>query len=245
MNRVLDVATSAAATLSRLALGSRVGNVEDCPKRPLELFDFEGCPYCRKVREALSILDLTAMIYPCPKKGPRFRKEVMKRGGKIQFPYLADPNTGKEMYESDDIVRYLFDTYGDGRVPFLLSAGLLTDVTAGLASVMRLMQGTFYEPSTAPKKPLELYSFEASPFCRIAREVLCSLEIPYLLHNVAKGSPGREAFIERSGRMMVPYLVDPNSGTEMFESREIVAYLRATYGGSKGRARTAKKPPRK
>ncbi len=222
-----------------------MGNVEDCPKRPLELFDFEGCPYCRKVREALSILDLTAMIYPCPKKGPRFRKEVMKRGGKVQFPYLADPNTGKEMYESDDIVRYLFDTYGDGRIPFLLSAGLLTDVTAGLASVMRLMQGTFYEPSTAPKKPLELYSFEASPFCRIAREVLCSLEIPYLLHNVAKGSPGREAFIERSGRMMVPYLVDPNSGTEMFESREIVAYLRATYGGSKGRARTAKKPPRK
>ena len=86
---------------------------------------------------------------------------------------------------------------------------------------------------------------EAAADGRTVGEVLCSLEIPYLLHNVAKGSPGREAFVERSGKMMVPYLVDPNSGTEMFESREIVAYLRATYGGSKRRARSAKKPPTK
>ena len=241
MNRVLDIATSAAATLSRLASGSRVGNVEDCPERPLELFEFEGCPYCRKVREALSILDLKAMIYPCPKEGPRFRKEVEERGGKVQFPYLADPNTGKGMYESDEIVRYLFETYGDGRIPFLLSAGRLTNLTAGLASVVRPLQGTFYELSSPPKKPLELYSFEASPFSRIVREVLCSLEIPYLLHNVAKGSPRREAFVERSGKMMVPYLVDPNTGKEMFESREIVAYLRETYGRSKGRPEAVKK----
>ncbi len=237
MNRVLDIATSAAAPLSRLASGSRVGNVEDCPERPLELFEFEGCPYCRKVREALSILDLKAMIYPCPKEGPRFRKEVKERGGKVQFPYLADPNTGKGMYESDEIVRYLFETYGDARIPFLLSAGL--------ASVVRPMQGVFYEPSSPPKKPLELYSFEASPFSRIVREVLCSLEIPYLLHNVAKGSSLREAFVERSGKMMVPYLVDPNTGKEMFESREIVAYLRGTYGGSKPRERAGNKPSSK
>lgn len=232
MNRVLDVATSATATVSRLALGAWVGNVGARPERPLELFEFESCPYCRKVREALSILDLTAMIYPCPKKGPRFRKEVQERGGKVQFPYLVDPNAEKEMYESDDIVRHLFDTYGDGKIPLLLSMGLLTDLMAGLASAARPMQGTFYEPSTPPEKPLELYSFEASPFCRIAREVLCSLEIPYLLHNVAKGSAGREAFVERSGKMMVPYLVDPNTGTEMFESGDIAAYLRATYGRS-------------
>ena len=28
---------------------------------------------------------------------------------------------------------------------------------------------------------------------------------------------------------MVPYLVDPNTDTEMFESAEIVAYLERTY----------------
>ena len=34
--------------------------------------------------------------------------------------------------------------------------------------------------------------------------------LPYLLHNVAKGSAKRDAFVRLSGKMMVPYLVDPN-----------------------------------
>ncbi|MDP3212559.1 MAG: glutathione S-transferase N-terminal domain-containing protein, partial [Deltaproteobacteria bacterium] len=51
-----------------------------------------------------------------------------------------------------------------------------------------------------------------------------------VLHNVAKGSPKRAAFEAMSGRMMVPYLIDPNTGASMFESAAIVAYLRETYG---------------
>ena len=31
--------------------------------------------------------------------------------------------------------------------------------------------------------------------------------------------------------MMVPYLADPNTQTELFESADIVAYLEATYAG--------------
>jgi glutathione S-transferase len=27
-------------------------------------------------------------------------------------PYLADPNTGSDMFESADIVEYLYETYG-------------------------------------------------------------------------------------------------------------------------------------
>ena len=61
------------------------------------------------------------------------------------------------------------------------------------------------------------------------REALCELEIPYLLHNVAQGSPRRESFVARSGKMMVPYLVDPNQDVAMFESADIVAYLERTY----------------
>ncbi len=229
MNRVLDIATSFAATVMRVPSGVRVGQPGPRPEAPLELWEFELCPFCRKVREALSVLDLRARIYPCPKGGPRFRKELEARGGKAQFPYLVDPNTGKEMYESDDIIRYLFERYGDGRVPFQLSPGFLTNTTAALASAWRPRQGLRYEPATPPEQPLEVYSFEASPFCRLVREALCSLEIPYLLHNVAKGSPSRASFIARSGRMQVPYLVDPNTGVEMFESADIVAYLRGTY----------------
>jgi glutathione S-transferase len=232
MNRVLDVAGSLAATLARLGSGSQVGEPSEQPEQTLELFEFEGCPYCRKVREALSILDLDAMIYPCPKRGPRFREEVKERGGKYQFPYLVDPNSGTEMYESQDIVRYLFQAYGEGAVPLLLAAGPLTDLGVMAAGVFRPGLGTFYRPSKPPERPLELYSFEASPFCRIVREALCTLEIPYLLHNVAKGSPKREAFVARSGKMMVPYLVDPNAGIEMFESADIVRYLEETYAAT-------------
>jgi len=227
--RALDVATSVAATLARLGSGAAVGPLGPRPALPLDLFEFEACPYCRKVREALCVLDLEAMILPCPKGGPRFREEVRRRGGKTQFPYLVDPNSGKQMYESAEIVAYLFERYGAGRPPALLAGGLLADVSAGLASAWRPGLGMRYRRARAPEEPLELYSFEASPFCRIVRETLCALEIPYLLHNVGKGSPRREAFVARSGRMMVPWLVDPNTGTRLFESAEIVRYLEATY----------------
>ncbi|MDJ0853114.1 MAG: glutathione S-transferase N-terminal domain-containing protein [Myxococcota bacterium] len=230
MNRTLDVATSLGATLSRLGSGLSVGPVGPRPEKTLELYEFEACPYCRKVREALTTLDLDAMIYPCPKGGPRFREQVKARGGRAMFPYLVDPNTGKEMYESDDIVSYLYQHYGKGSPPFLLRSGPQNDLSSMLASGWRPGFGTRYRGARAPELPLELYSFEASPFSRIVRERLSSLELPYLLHNVGRGSAKRPDFAKRAGKVMVPYLVDPNTGTEMFESADIVRYLQATYG---------------
>src|SRR5215472_5010671 len=229
VNRTVDVVSSLGATLARGGLAARVGTLGPRPERPLELWEFEGCPYCRKVREALSILDLAVQVWPCPKGGPRYRVELERKAGKAQFPYLADPNTGKAIYESDDIVRYLFKAYGGGQVPWLLAAGVLGDASSTLASVFRPSVGIRYRPANPPARPLELWSFEASPFCRIVREALCTLELPYLLHNVAKGSPGREAFVARSGKMMVPWLSDPNTGTQLFESADIVTYLEQTY----------------
>ena len=41
----------------------------------------------------------------------------------------------------------------------------------------------------------------------------------------------RKRMIELTGRMQVPYLIDPNTGTAMYESADIVRYLRQTYGG--------------
>jgi glutathione S-transferase len=199
------------------------------PEQLLELYEYEGCPYCRLVREALTELDLDARIYPCPRGGSRFRPRVKEMGGKRLFPYLVDPNTGVKMYESADIVAYLWKHYGDGSPP-VLSRGPLFVLSSSFASATRPTRGRAARGKSAPKEPLELYSFEASPYCRIAREELSALELPYLLHNVAKNSPSRDAFVERSGKMMVPYLIDPNTGTEMFESADIVEYLRETYG---------------
>jgi len=229
MNRMIDVTTSVLTSVGRFGSGAAVGALGKRPEKLLEIYEFEACPFCRKAREALSILDLDAKVLPCPKAGQRFRPELIRRGGKPLFPYLVDPNTGVEMYESSDIVRYLFDQYGDGNVPMLLSMGPLTDVSSVFSGLPRGTSGSRVIASRRPAEPLELASFEASPFARLVREVLCSLELPYILRNVAKGSPSRSAFEKRSGKMMVPWLRDPNTGREMFESEDIIAYLLEEY----------------
>ncbi len=229
VNRVLDVATSSLASGLAFARGIRVVAPARQPEKLLELYEFEACPFCRKVREALSAFDLDAKIYPCPPGGERFRAVAEQKGGKRRFPFLVDPNTNRQMYESDEIIAYLATTYGDGTIPISLRLGPLTMVRTSLASAARGFASRAV-PSKAPEKPLELYSYEASPFSRIAREALCRHEIPYVLHNVAKGSSKREAFVAKSGKMMVPFLVDPNTGTAMFESADIARYVADTYG---------------
>lgn len=233
MNRALDVGTSWFSSVLRLGAGLYAMHVGPRPAKPIEIYEFEGCPFCRKVREALTALDLQAMIYPCPKRGPTFRPRVKERGGKTQFPFMVDPNTGDEMYESADIIDHLYRHYGDRPAPFWLRSDLSVPLGSA-ASALRPLRGSRYVPARQPEQPLELYSFEASPFCRIAREALCELELPYLLHNVGKRSPSRRAFRERSGRMMVPWLVDPNTGTQMFESADIRRYLYDTYARERG-----------
>lgn len=226
--RMLDIATSMFATVSRLGAGVQARRPATRPAQRLEIYEFEGCPFCRKVRDALTELDLEAVIYPCPKGGKVYRPKAIELGGKAQFPYLVDPNTGTRMYESDDIITYLYATYG-GRDPGILVHGPVATASSMLASAFRPTSGTQAHASRQPAQPLELWSFEASPFCRIAREALCELELPYVLHNVGKDGAGRPDFIARSGKMMVPYLVDPNTSREMFESAEIRHYLYETY----------------
>jgi glutathione S-transferase len=229
VSRSLDIASSALATALRLGAGGKARPARRAPEKLLELYEFEACPFCRRVREALTDLDFDALILPCPRGGTRFRPKAVELGGKEQFPLLVDPNTGRQLYESADIVRYLRESYDgpDGS----LSTGLGI-VSGSLASAVRAGHGRAARPSRAPKEPLELWSYEASPFCRLVREALCELELPYVLHNIAKGSPKREAFVARTGKMMVPYLVDPSTSRAMFESADIVRYLNESYAGA-------------
>ena len=245
----LRAIASLGASLLRVDRGMVVRGHRQTPKKPLELFEAEYCPFCRHVREALTELDLDAMIYPMPKRGMRYRQRLIRLGGKAKIPFLRDPNTGVKLYESVPIVEYLYRQYGleGAKVPQRRLA------TATLATLTRGKTGMFAHRSKAPRKPLELYSFEASPYARLAREVLCELELPYMLHNVGKtpgsradylppefrsqhvtgyvpGTENRRRFMKRAGRVMVPYIVDPNTGIAMFETRKIVEYLRETYG---------------
>jgi hypothetical protein len=53
------------------------------------------------------------------------------------LPFMEDPNTGVSKLESDDIIKYLADTYGDGTVPIALRLGVATVLTAGLGTIPR------------------------------------------------------------------------------------------------------------
>ena len=80
LKRRVNLASSTLATLMRPAVGISARPAAAKPKELLELYDFEACPYCRLVREALTELDLDAMIYPCPKRGTRFRPLAAELG---------------------------------------------------------------------------------------------------------------------------------------------------------------------
>jgi len=245
----VDVVSSTLASTLRFWRGTNARGSVRQPARPLQLYEFEACPFCRLVREALTELDLDALVYPSPHGGRRFRPKVAQLGGKQQFPFLVDPNTGESMYESGDIIAYLYRTYGGRPAPTRLLRTV--DVTTSvLASVPRLRAGSQARPSKAPKRPLELFSFESSPYSRRVRELLCELELPYLLRSTGKarwqdlGPPilraklfpelpvvgrTRPELLQRAGKVQVPYLVDPNTGIEMFESQAIREYLLDTY----------------
>src|SRR5207253_8355779 len=114
---------------------------------------------------------------------------------------------------------------------------LANDLTSFAATAVRLGRGVFPRVTAAgrpdPPKLLELYDFEGCPYCRKVREVLCELDLDYLEHPVGKGSAHRAALTELGGKVQVPYLVDVNTGTRLYESDDIIDYLNETYGAGR------------
>jgi len=132
----------------------------------------------------------------------------------------------------------------------------LVNKAASVASMMRGVKAAHPKKNLARGKPdqlLHLYGFEASPFCRLVREKLSELEVGYINHNVAReqiqdigafgfhltlgeyqpikgGKRDRLMHEEIEGKLLFPYLVDPNTDTKMYESQDIIDYLEANYG---------------
>jgi len=79
----------------------------------LELFHFEDCPYCLKVRRKLEALDVSYTSHPSPRGS--VKREFLKKfipEDSIQFPLLVDVEKNIFMFESEDIIKYLEKTYG-------------------------------------------------------------------------------------------------------------------------------------
>ena len=225
----LELAHSEVASLLRAGAGGGVTSLGPRPEQRLVLYELENCPHSRRVREALSMLDLDAEIRPCPKGAVSHRGELLSIGGRQQIPALLDPNTMAVVYGADPIVEYLFEHYGSGKPPLAVRFGTLATATSRLASAMRGAAETKARASEQPELPLELWSYEASPEARLVREELASYGLPYVLYNAARGSPKRAYLATLSNGRGVPVLIDPNSDVVLQGAGPIRTYLRETY----------------
>tara|TARA_B100001750_G_scaffold243461_1_gene258755 strand:+ start:4230 stop:5030 length:801 start_codon:yes stop_codon:yes gene_type:complete len=222
-----------AASLLRGGAGAFALFTRDPDEQPdLVLYELEGCPYSRLVREALAMLDLDALVKPCPRGASRHRSELLAARGEETVPFLVDQSCDEALGDADAIVAYLFARYGRGhRIPRRLRSAL-AEPTSKVASALVGVSGA-EEARTQPvtlDEPLVLWAFEACPFCRAVRLQLAELALPYMSHACARGSGHRPEFERRHGKTQFPYLEDPNTGEAMFESAAIVAYLEDRYG---------------
>lgn len=210
------------------------------PEKPLILYEYDASPFCKRVREMINLLDLTVEYRPCPgARQGQFSQELLQRTGRQTVPYLVDPNTNEEMFESNDIIEYLLKTYGpspddfDRKALWPITFESFSIATCTMVAILRDMPGSRRQENARPDnedmKPLELWGYECSPFVRPVREKLGSLCLPHKMVSCSRGSANRNVMMKKAGRFQVPYLVDPNTGVEMFEGPEICEYLEQVY----------------
>ncbi|MCO4745223.1 MAG: glutathione S-transferase N-terminal domain-containing protein [Proteobacteria bacterium] len=202
-----------AHTLSRAATAMRFGHATapggqlgPRPEQALVLYEYEGCPMCRRVREAMTDLALSVEVRPCPKGGTRFRPEAMELSGKAQFPFLVDPNTGVALLESTDIVHYLYENYGAGDPPSWLTGGRFM-ATSALASMLGSRRTLAVPTLSHPAEGLVLHGEEGDPRARLVRERLCQLELSY------RREPGGLQ------------LLHPDTGVDLADLGAVLAYV--------------------
>ena len=210
------------------------------PKTPLILYEYDASPFCKRVREMINLLDLTVEYRPCPgARQGKFSQELLERTGRQTVPYLIDPNTGTELFESSEQIEYLLNTYGppeqdfDRKALWPITFEAFAVTTSTLVALTRNMPASKRQAAARPDNedmlPLELWGYESSPFVRPVRETLGSLCLPHVMVSCPRGSANRDKMMQKTGRFQVPFLVDPNTGVEMFEGPEIVRYLEAVY----------------
>jgi len=219
---------------------ARGASVEATAKRagqPLTLYEYNGCPFCQRVRAVISELDLDAQVYPTPrvtikayaKAGDsRYRHEVNEKSGQLMFPYMEDPNTGARMSDSGAIIAYLLKTYGGGAVarpfsPLPISKLMLRSLR------LSLYFGVLRVPSRVPSAPLIFYGAQGNAGSIMVFDALTCLELPYLWKTCARGSRKAAELAELTGSTAVVCLKDSNTGFVSSAPATIVRYLYKTY----------------
>ena len=193
----------------------------------LELYEFEACPFCRKVREALSILDLDVLVRSRVRRAARASSGAGAARRQGAVPYLVDPNAGLETCESDDIVRHLFARYGDGSVPASLSFMPLYFASNAVASLCRPLSGVRVRRARRrrSRSSWELRGVAVLP--HRARRAVRARD-PVRAAQRREDGQKRDAFVARSGKW-VPYLSTPTRDAGCSSRPTSSAYLDSTY----------------
>ena len=186
----------------------------------LKLYDIENSNNCRLVRELVTELDLVVEIIP---SAPNSRENKLPQGTKVPCLVASLPD-GKEKVLAgvSDITDFLKSTFSnesgtissDEAEPLQQAIQALAPVSLFLASALRTGRGSQVSPAATastrvnrPQKNLILYSYEGNQFCRLVREVLTELDLPYELKSAGKGSSRRSELAELTGgSTQCPYL---------------------------------------
>lgn len=204
------------------------------PSKPLVLYSYEGNQFCRLVREVLTELDIPHELRSAGKESPRREELAEITGGSSQCPYLIDPNTGVSMFESADIIKYLYKTYALWTPPSEILQAASTIVTPLLKPVYKMIapmqvssyneDKLLYKDDMASTKaeidtevssaPVVIFTYSLSPFCTQATELLDNLGVEY--KEISLGSewvPGlisepakRAALGEMTGQTSLPHI---------------------------------------
>ncbi len=76
----------------------------------LVLYHFEGCPFCKIVRDTINRLGVPEVEYRDILDNSQYKEELIKMNGIRQVPCLVID--GKPSLESEEIVKFLEDHFG-------------------------------------------------------------------------------------------------------------------------------------
>ncbi|KAL3774697.1 hypothetical protein ACHAW5_003769 [Stephanodiscus triporus] len=222
------------------------------------MYDVENDRHCRFVRERITELDLVVeRVMPCARNS-RNRAGLEAEATTTTtttttalLPTLIVEANGKEVALSgaENVLRFLDENFSVGAVDdgddeeeeedattttVRSIARALSELASYLPSVLRVGRGSTVCAAASSNRstllPLVLYSYEGNQFCRLVREALTELDLTYELRSCGKGSSRRGELSELTGGSTAcPYLIDPNTGIAMAESKDIVEYLYSKY----------------
>lgn len=219
----------------RIRDSSSILNEANRPIDRIVLYDNESSPQCKRVREMMNLLDITYEVRPT-------FTDIEK------LPYIIDANINSGIIDDeqtisgdDAIITHLLQEYGppsstfDRKALWPIEFKQFAIVTSQLSILLRgnnvgsKTQQSNARPDNGNMKPIEFWSYECSPFVRPVKEKLSSLGLPFIVVSCSRGSVNRDRMVAKTGRFQVPYVEDPNTGIEMYESAEIADYLETVY----------------